>query len=197
MYTAFIQEGMESAKGFLEIAKYLAKRPPYPFETGSSPEDIQKTKDDHVKWRAMTCHMLYSIVFEIAIKVVWTLENQATHKNTHNIAKLYKELSSQSQLEIHKIYCEERVTFCRVGKAIFSQLGKVVNFQSLKEALLANEDTMKNFKYHHEFKGKSSVFGSVIWGAETFWVLPPLEGARFPEALYVYVADRVEKANRS
>lgn len=188
---------METAKGFLEIAKYLAGRPPYPFEINpsSSPADLQKIKDDHVKWRAMTCHMLHSIVFEIAIKVIWTLDKQASVRPTHNITELFEELSRKSQQQIERVYRKESIAFPRLAEKIFTQLGEVIHFQSLKEALTANEDTMKNFKYRHQFKGKSSILGSVIWGKENFWVLPYLEGARFPEALYLYVENRIEKAS--
>ena len=36
------------------------------------------------------------------------------------------------------------------------RIGDLVQLQTLRDALVANEDTMKNFKYNVDFNGKSS-----------------------------------------
>ena len=190
-----IEERMRAAEAFLEIAKYLASRPPYAAPLGASATEIENIKDKHIWWRAVTCHMLYAIVFEIAIKMIWTLDNRMDCPYIHDIASLYDQLSDMSRQAIEGIYHDETTAFARIRDEIRARFDEDVQFQSLREALIANEDTMKNFKYSNKFEGKSSVLGSVIWVKATLWTLPSLDGARFPEALYRYAADRVEKAN--
>ena len=140
--------------------------------------------------------MLYAIVFEIVIKVVWTLDKRMDCPYRHNIARLYDQLSDKSRQDIEAIYRDETAAFAIIRDEILARFGEYVQFHSLEEALIANEDTMKNFKYSNKFEGKSSILGSVTWGKETLWTLPSLDGARFPEALYEYAADRVKEARR-
>lgn len=78
------------------------------------------------------------------------------------------------------------------GKRI--RLTDLVQLQSLQEALVANEDTIKNFKYDGNFKGKSSAMSSVIWNSEALWTIPTLNLTRLSEALCQCTIDRVEKA---
>ena len=194
MNTEYLEERMKAAEAFLEIAMHLASRPPYKVTLDASTTDIEKTHDKHIWWRAVTCHMLYSIVFEIMIKVVWALDNQKECRFTHDIATLYNELNEKSRQQVRNTYCEETAALREIGKIIRRKFDKTVEFHSLDEALEANEDTMKGFKYSNKFEGKSSTLGSVIWTGETLWTLPSLNKARFPEALFRYVENRVQKS---
>ena len=184
----------------LEAARHLDDCPAYPVKmsTATSPETIQETRDNHRLSRKQIAHMLNAIVLEIAIKVLWELDNNEECGYTHDIGGLYKGLNPKTRQKVKEIYDEKAVSLAGIegtnkkGKRI--RLGDLVRFQSLDEALEANEDTMKNFKYDGEFKGKSSAMGSVIWDVTTLWTMPPMDHARFPEALYRYTMDRVQNA---
>ena len=192
---------MESMRSCLEAASHLDDCPVYPVKVSAitSPSVIQETKERHRLSRKHISHMLNAVVLEIAIKVTWELDNEKECRYTHDIAMLYKELNEKSQRELKEIYNEKLAMLAglegtdKKGQQV--TLGGLVQFQSLQDALVANEDTMKNFKYDGDFNGKSSAMGSVIWDEKTLWTVPPLDHVRFPEALYRYTVERVEGAN--
>ena len=195
---------MESMRSCMEVTLYLDDSPQHavPIRLGTSALDVQKSLDDHRLWRKRVAHMLNSLVFEIAIKVIWELDNNRDCRFTHDVRTLYWELADRSQRELKQLYDEKSAILAALAgtdkKGRSVRVGDLTQFQSLQEALIANEDTMKNFKYDGVFNGKSSAMGSVMWNEEMdrIWVLPPLEHMRFPEALYNYTVNRVQKANR-
>ena len=144
-------------------------------------------------------HMLNAIVLEIAIKVIWEIDNNRDCRFTHNIRELYEELADNSKRDISEIYEKKSALLAalegtgRQGQRI--RLGDLVEFQSLQDALEANADTMRNFKYDGEYNGKSSTMGSAIWNDGLLYTMPPLNEERIPEALYRYTLGRLERAN--
>ena len=192
---------MSSMRSCMEIAKYLDDSPQHliPTSSNASEADIQEIKDRH-KWsRKTVAHLLNAIVLEIAIKVIWELANNRDCKHTHNISKLYKGLKENSRRELEKIYDEQSTLISSLEgtdkKGQRMRIGDLVQLQTLRDALVANEDTMKNFKYNVDFNGKSSAMGSVIWSKDLLWTIPPLEHERIPEALYRYTMRRVQGTN--
>ena len=194
-----IEERLKSAEHFLETAKYLDSDPPVAVPFDSSPTAIEEIKDRQRWSSGITCHMLYAIVFEISIKIIWELDNNEECRFTHDIGELFDELGYDSQQRLGKIFDEKSTTLAQLqgtnkrGNPV--RVGDLVEIQSLRDALKANEDVMKNFKYETRYNGKSSVMGSVIWSDELVWILPQI-GERLPEALYRYVVDRVERAKQ-
>ena len=199
-----LRNRLESMRSCLEAASHLDDCPVYPVKTSAitSAGVIQGTMDRHRLSRKHISHILNAIVFEIAVKVIWELDNDRECSYTHNIGALYRQLSERSRREMDEIYHEKSAILAglegtdKKGNRI--QLSDLVEFQSLEEALIANEDTMKNFKYDGVFNGKSSAMGSVMWDKERdrIWTLPPLEHVRLPEALYHYTMARLEKAQQ-
>ena len=199
-----LRKRMESMRSCLEAANHLDDCPVNPVKTSAitSPGVIQETMDRHRLSRKHISHMLNAIVFEIAVKVIWELDNNRECRHIHDIGALYQQLSEKSRREMEEIYDEKSAILAglegtdKKGNRI--QLSDLVEFQSLEEALIANEDTMKNFKYDGVFNGKSSAMGSIMWDKERdlMWALPPLEHVRFPEALYYYTMDRLQEAYR-
>ena len=193
---------LQSMQAFMEVAKYLDESPQHviPILLGASENEIQELKDSHRLWRKMVAHLLNSIVLEITVKVIWELDNNAACPHTHNIRRLYGELEDKSQQELKQIYDDKAALLAGLGgndkKGRSIRLGELVQLQSLHEALEANEDTIKNFKYDTEFKGKSSAMGSIIWEGDIGWTLPPLS-QRIPEALYCYAKNRLQVADQS
>ena len=197
-----LDKKMSSLQSFMEVAKYLDDYPnhPIPVRPNVSKSEIEELGHEHRKSRKFVAHILNSIVLEIAIKVIWELDNNAECRHIHDIACLFSELSKKSQEELTEIYDEKVASLASIegrdqqGKQVL--IGDLVLFQTLQEALVANEDTMKNFKYDLIFKGNSSAMGSVIWDDKVFWTFPAQTHQRLPEALYQYANNRVQKANR-
>lgn len=197
-----VNKRMRSMQNFMEIAKYLDSGPPIQAPVGLSQAEFDEIHAKHNLAGKSVTHMLDAIVFEISVKVLWELDHDADCRNTHNIGALYAELSHSSQRDIKEIYDDQSANLSSVeatdSEGHTKRLADLVPFQSLDEALLANADTIRNFKYEGSFKGKSSVMGSAMWDGNTFWTLPRLEhriGERLPESLYNYTAKRVREAN--
>ena len=192
---------ISSMRSCMEIAKYLDDSPQHliPAPANATEADRLKLADRHRWSRKNVSHMLNAIVLEIAIKVTWELDNDKECRHTHNISKLYNELGEESRRELKRIYDEKFATISGLqgtnknGQTV--RIGDLVQLQSLQDALVANEDTMKNFKYDGDFNGKSSAMGSVIWSKDLLWIIPPLGHERIPEALYRYTMRRVQRAN--
>ena len=195
-----IEERLKSAEYFLKTAKYLDSDPPVAVPLNSSSTEVEKIKDKQRWSSSITCHMLYAIIFEISIKIIWELDNNKECRFTHNISELFDELSYDSQQCLGNIFDEKSTAIAQLQGTDKSgnpvRIGDLVEFQSIREALEANEDVMKNFKYETRYNGKSSLMGSVIWSAELVWILPQI-GERLPEALYRYVEDRVAEAKQA
>ena len=139
-------------------------------------------------------YMLHAVILELAIKVIWELDNGKKCKNTHNVSKLYKDLDSASQSDLKHLFDEKAQLIAESegnmeGKQI--RYGELVQFQSWEDTLTASEDVMVNFKYDGEFKGKSTAMGGVMWDGTTVWALNPI-GELFCEAIHRYLRDRVQ-----
>ena len=192
---------VESMRSCLEAAIHLDECPAYPVNVSAmtSPSVVEEAKVRHMLSRKNIAHMLNAVVLEISIKVIWELDNGQECRYTHNIDALYGELKENSRREIRVIYDEKLALLAGLeGTGKTGQrrrVGDLVQLQSLKEALVANEDTMKNFKYDGEFNGKSSAMGSVIWEGNRLWTVPRLGHMRFPEAIFRYVERRLQKTN--
>ncbi len=190
---------MSSMKDCMEVARYLDESPQHLVRVPvkSSKDEREEARHRFRVSRKKVSHMLYAMVLELAIKVLAELDNNRECKHNHNIAKLFCELSESSKVDLKRIYDEQVSSLSsnegkdQKGKSV--RLGDLVVFQSLQEALQANEETMKKFKYDGKFKGKSSAMGSVIWDQKVFLALPASIQRRLPEALYEYVYGRVQR----
>ena len=185
-----LEEKLRIAETFMETAEFLEIAPFTAF-IGESKEKIEARKDKQRLQRKEVCHFLYAIVFELAIKIIWETDKGKECRRTHNILDLYKELSLKKQSPIKDLY-DNQVSIIknregeRGGKKI--RFKDLADFQSLDEALKSNQDTITNFKYDGQFRGKSSVMGSVIWNSKGIWTLP--EGfVVFPKKLLKYARE--------
>ena len=191
---------MESMRYCLETAKYLDDSPQHlvPVSSNATVGEIEDAKDKARLSRKHISHMLNAIIFEITIKVLWELDNHTECSYTHKIRALYGELSEKSRREVKEIYDTKSAELAKLEGTRKNKerimVGDLVEFQSLEDALIGNEDTMKNFKYDGVFNGKSSAMGSIIWNEHLLYVMPSLDHMRLPETLYHYTMSRVEKA---
>ena len=174
------------AQSFLDVAAFLEMVPN--FARGASVEEAQADLV-YGPWRKKSViHFLYSIVFEISIKIIWEIEQKENSPHHHNIFRLYKELSSVSQQKISDMYDSQVSNM----KKLISEVPELTNYnwdlQSLEDALKVNETVIKNFKYDGEISGKSSVFGSMLWADGEILTTPQVvaELIIFPKALFNY-----------
>ena len=189
-------EKLGTAKTFLETVMLL-ERCPYPVEVGGSQEEIQERVDE-LRWhKKKVCHFLYAIIFELAIKIIWEVENGEECKHHHHILEFYTELSCEKQSKIRELY-NVQASLIRTQEGEqrtgnFVHINDLTEYQSLEEALKANSTTVMDFKYDGLYRGKSSVIGGVIWNNETdLIVIFPEEFIIFPKELQKYAREIVE-----
>ena len=137
-----------------------------------------------------------ALVFEIGIKLVWELENGRECEYTHDIKRLYGELSGKSQTRIKEIYKKDRDRMEKEVRKIASRAvraweGRVNPYCSLEEALHLNKSAVINFKYDGQFDGKNIIFQNVLFDADkqTPWTLPRTHQSHFLENLFEYIEE--------
>ena len=187
------------ARYFLDSAQLL-ERTTNAILAGSM-EQAKAKADDTRFGRKMTAHFLYSIVFELCIKIIWECERNITPKPTHDIFTLYEELSNNSKRKIAELYDKQirntKAIITASNSGIKDSEGDIVNLsvklQSLQDALASNQDTIKNFKYDGRLDGKSSAFCSVLWTNDEILILPKPEFIIFPKILLDYAISLKDK----
>ena len=161
----------------------------------SSVEEALAKRDDTALGRKLVTHFLYAMVFELSIKIIYEIEQGEEAPHRHNIWRLYKELSPASKQKISDLYdvqvsnMEKVISDCNGRR---NKGGQIVNLkpslQTLEDALKVNEQTVINFKYDGQVKGKSSVLCSTMWTDDRILILPQLiaEAIVFPKTLLEY-----------
>ena len=123
---------------------------------------------------ALTNTVLYTVVVELVVKHIWEQEHGGKAQRTHNVHRLFRELSPQIQREIEDLYDTCCGGYQDAANAAKQQLGLeavAVDVASLEEALRWNEDAVKNLKYEMTPQGRSVPTG-LLWDSTTIWVLP-------------------------
>ena len=171
------------AQSFLDVAAFLEMAPN--FARGASVEEAQAGLVYGPLRKKSVIHFLYSIVFEISIKIIWEVEQGGNSPHHHNILRLYQELSPASHQKISDMY-DSQVS--NMKKLISELTNYNWNLQSLEDALRVNEKVIKNFKYDGEISGKSSVFSSMLWADGEILTTPQVvaELIIFPKTLFNY-----------
>ena len=153
--------------------------------------------DDQILDRKKVCHFLYAMIFELVLKALWEVENGKECEHHHRILEVYKELSREKQLRIRELYnaqtalIKNQEDLQRKGNG--ERVDHLTEFQSLKDALEANFDTITNFTYEGLFHGKSSVIEGVIWNEdEELIYIFPQRYAIFPKELLSYARECVD-----
>ena len=178
---------LEMAKAFLESADVLEK---VFLNKGAS-------MDDQILERKKVCHFLYALVFELAIKIIWEIEHGKECDHHHRILDFYTELSREKQSRIRELYnaqaslIKNQEGLQRTGSRV--RVNNLTEYQSLKDALEANWDTVTNFTYEGLFHGKSSVIEGVIWNedVELIYIFPE-RYTIFPKELLNYAREIVD-----
>ena len=196
-----LEEKLKIAESFMETARFLDSTAGnlVKLVTGESAETVEARRHRQRFQGKKVSHFLYAVVFELAIKIIWSIDNGKECGKTHDILSLYKELSTKKQLLIKNLY-DSQLSVLNVegtgqdGSSI--SVENLVDLQTLEEALESNKDTITNFKYDGKFRGKSSAIGGGIWNDQTVWVMP--EGfVAFPVQLLAYTKENLEHYSAS
>ena len=123
---------------------------------------------------ALTCAALYPIVVELVLKHIWEQEQGKTAKYTHNLCSLFVELSQETRRNVEALYdhcCQAYRRAVDIGQQQHGDGVVAVDMANLKEALLWNEEAVKNLKYEMTPRGQSVPTG-LIWSSKRVWVFP-------------------------
>ena len=196
-----LEEKLKIAESFMETARFLDSTTGNlgKLVTGESAETVEARRHRQRFQGKTVSHFLYAVMFELAIKIIWSIDVGEECGKTHDILSLYKELSTEKQLLIKNLY-DSQLSVLNVegtgqdGSSI--RVENLVDFQTLEEALESNKDTITNFKYDGQFRGKSSAIGAVIWKGEDVWILPA-RFVIFPKQLLAYTKENLESYSAS
>ena len=97
-----LNQKISMARWFLDSAQLL-ERTTNQIIAGSQ-EEAEAKVDDTRYGRKMTAHFLYSVVFELCIKVIWEIEHNKPPIPNHDIFSRYTELSKKMKQAISDIY---------------------------------------------------------------------------------------------
>ena len=123
---------------------------------------------------ALTCAVLYSIVVELVVKHIWEQEHARTAKFTHNVHRLFGELQSGTRRDMEALYdecCRAYKHAIDIGQQQHGAKVVAVDLANLEEALLWNEEAMKDLKYEMTPRGQSVPTG-LLWSSSRVWVVP-------------------------
>ena len=193
LMTKALQDKLSVAQSFLGTARFLGQTLGK-LVVGGEPKTANNRRDEQLFQGRVVCHYLCAVVIEIAIKIIWAIETGAEIRKTHDILRLFKELSSEKQFRIKTLY-DNQLSILKAygtkrdGSSV--RLDSLVDLQSLEEALQSNYNTMTNFKYDGKFQGKSSAISGVIWSGNTVWMLPE-NYVTFPENLLAFAKENLE-----
>ena len=174
-------------RSFLDVAAFLEEKTPF-FARGESEKEAQAWLPQARLGKKSVIHYLYAVIFEISIKVIWEIEQGKNAPHSHNILRLYKDLSLASRQKISDMYADQVFNM----KKLISENSDLANYnwhlQSLEDALEANEKVIKDFKYDGEISGKSSVFCSMLWMDNEILLMPQslAKITIFPKVLFNY-----------
>jgi len=100
-------------------------------------------ESDSALKHSVTVHFLQSVVMELIIKVFFELDCKKAAPFTHNLPKIYKNLSADTKSMLEEKFNEAR----KRREQQFAMISSDVVFHSLSDVLINNEKTVKNFKY--------------------------------------------------
>ena len=186
-------EKMRMAEAFLESINVLSVRLMRLERSGPAPievETFEGIREQSILTRT-TCHFLCAVLFELAIKIIWEVENQKECEHDHRILKFYNKLSSERRSHIRQLYERQSDLIRREIYTDCAGRDYRIEFQSLEDALKANYKTVTNFKYEGGFHGKSSVISGLMWDDDKgSWVFHH-KHIIFPKEIMKYVRECV------
>ena len=174
------------AQSFLDMAAFLERSPD--FTRAKSDKEAEARFYSTQLGKKSVTYFLYAVIFEISIKIIWEMEQGKESPHSHNIFRLYKELTPASQQKISDMY-DTQVSNMKI---FISEISDLANYnwdlQSLEDALKINEKVLIDFKYDGKTNEKSSVFSGMLWTDDKIILIPQslAKIVIFPETLLDY-----------
>jgi hypothetical protein len=123
---------------------------------------------------ALTSAVLYAVVVELVVKHMWEQEHGKTAEHSHDVHRLFRALSSQTQRDVEALYnncCVEYKASVQAGTQQHGSGAVAVDMANLEEALQWNQGAVKDLKYEMTPRGRSVPTG-LFWDSDHVWVVP-------------------------
>ena len=123
---------------------------------------------------ALTSAVLYAVVVELVVKHMWEQEHGKTAEHSHDVHRLFRALSSQTQRDVEALYnncCVEYKASVQAGTQQHDSGAVAVDMANLEEALQWNQGAVKDLKYEMTPRGRSVPTG-LFWDSDHVWVVP-------------------------
>ena len=123
---------------------------------------------------ALTSAVLYAVVVELVVKHMWEQEHGKTAEHSHDVHRLFRALSSQTQRDVEARYnncCVEYKASVQAGTQQHDSGAVAVDMANLEEALQWNQGAVKDLKYEMTPRGRSVPTG-LFWDSDHVWVVP-------------------------
>ena len=108
------------------------------------------------------------------MKHIWEQEHGKEAEYTHDVHRLFRALSSQTQRDVEGLYhtcCSEYEAAVVAGKREHGPRAVAVKMANLDEALQWNQDAVKKLKYEMTPRGRGVPTG-LLWDSDHVWVVP-------------------------
>ena len=122
----------------------------------------------------LTSAVLYAVVVELFVKHMWEQEHGKTAEHSHDVHRLFRALSSQTQRDVEALYnncCVEYKASVQAGTQQHDSGAVAVDMANLEEALQWNQGAVKDLKYEMTPRGRSVPTG-LFWDSDHVWVVP-------------------------
>ena len=122
----------------------------------------------------LTSAVLYAVVVELFVKHMWEQEHGKTAEHSHDVHRLFRALSSQTQRDVEALYnncCVEYKASVQAGTQQHGSGAVAVDMANLEEALQWNQGAVKDLKYEMAPRGRSVPTG-LFWDSDHVWVVP-------------------------
>ena len=116
----------------------------------------------------------YAVVVELVVKHMWEQEHGKTAEHSHDVHRLFRALSSQTQRDVEALYnncCVEYKASVQAGTQQHGSGAVAVDMANLEEALQWNQGAVKDLKYEMTPRGRSVPTG-LFWDSDHVWVVP-------------------------
>ena len=109
-----------------------------------------------------------------SVKHMREQEHGKTAEHSHDVHRLFRALSSQTQRDVEALYnncCVEYKASVQAGKQQHGSGAVAVDMANLEEALQWNQGAVKDLKYEMTPRGRSVPTG-LFWDSDHVWVVP-------------------------
>ena len=185
------KEKFYMAKCFWDSSRFLSRMKPL-----GEKERENFINNQQLKFYT-TCYFLNSMIFELVIKVLYELDKSKLCDKTHNLGKIYNNLSKENQEFIEGQYnCLKRSLETKIVSPAKKQKKIDIGYCDFQRALELNQRVITDFKYDNNFFEESSVFLPCITSEEgkqrTVYLIPESCYSNFFEIIFGRIENLID-----